>query len=155
MKVGTRYNSRNYAGAYYAQAKKKTGNASAPLLRLREVVHEEEAETRDARKGDRQEVTEPGDVNGIDNQQCLSFSLLLLLSRSQFLRRLPATNFSRTAEIQARAAVFPFADSRASGDRCALREFARISTQASTIAVYATIITAISYYVTGRFRRSR
>lgn len=71
MKVGTRYNSRNYAGAYYAQAKKKTGNASAPLLRLREVVHEEEAETRDARKGDRQEVTEPGDVNGIDNQQCL------------------------------------------------------------------------------------
>lgn len=51
MKVGTRYNSRNYAGAYYAQAKKKTGNASAPLLRLREVVHEEEAETRDARKG--------------------------------------------------------------------------------------------------------
>lgn len=85
MKVDTRYNSRNYAGAYYARAKKKTGNASAPLLRLCEVVYEE-TETREA-KGGRQEVMEPGDVNGSDNQRrlhpfspSLSLSLLLYLS---------------------------------------------------------------------------
>lgn len=40
MKVDMRYNSRNYAGAYYAPAilAKKTGNASAPPARLRKVA---------------------------------------------------------------------------------------------------------------------
>ena len=56
MKVDTRYNSRNYAGAYYALAilAKKTGNASAPPARLRKVVY--------AREEERRRSYEPSDV---------------------------------------------------------------------------------------------
>lgn len=78
MKVDTRYNSRNYAGAYYAPAilGKKTGNASAPPARLRKV----------ARKEGRGRSYEPSDVNAIRGNRLRPTLLLSLFLKPQSLR---------------------------------------------------------------------